>query len=654
MGKPYFSELEQLEETYSFAMEMDIQRLIKAISASIFLPLLVVGSGGSLTVARLIVSLHQHFARMIAKPVTPLELFENSRVAQKSAIWFMSAGGRNADIQAAIRSAISNEPQRLLVTCARTGSPLATFASKYNYTDVFDFDLPSKRDGFLATNSLLAFTILFVRAYIDIFGNPGKLPPNFRGLMGFESTQDRFLGALRQQCRPLWSRENLVVLFGSKTEAAAYDLESKFTEAALGPVQISDFRNFAHGRHHWLAKREESSAVIALTTIKDRRLAQKTLSLLPTGIPAVEFHFPGEQFIASIQAIVTMLHIVGLAGEVRGIDPGRPGVPEFGRRIYNLRMSTHMGVDSRKDTNAITLAEQRKLSALPGSCDKQGQAVFLRQAYQFFIKQLKGVCFSGIVFDYDDTLCDNRQRSGDLNEHIAKELLRLLGAGLMIGIATGRGKSVKMVLREAISSVYWERILVGYYNGGDCAPLSADNHPDGTDATCPELTPIADAMRADPRLHKLFEVTIRRPQITVEASSVIPIPTLWSLANEVAHKYSPSGVTVLTSGHSVDILAPGVTKRTIGRMLSAIHHSSPGARILCIGDKGRWPGNDFDLLSEPFSLSVDEVSSDPATCWNLAPAGYRGIQATLYYLEHMQLTPEGLLLNLPASKGASS
>ena len=654
LGKPYFVELEQLEETYAFAMEMDIRSLIKAVSASIFLPLLVVGSGGSLTVARLIVSLHQRFARMIAKPVTPLELFENSQLARKTAIWFMSAGGRNADILAAIRSAIFDEPQRLLVTCARTSSPLATFARKYNYTDIFEFDLPSKRDGFLATNSLLAFSVLFVRAYLDIFDNPRKLPPYFRGLIGLESSQDRFLSELRQQCHPLWDRENLVVLYGNQTEAAAYDLESKFTEAALGPVQISDFRNFAHGRHHWLAKRRELSAVIALTTVKDRKLAQKTLSLLPQGIPAVEFHFPGEDFVASIQAIVTMLHIVGLAGEVRAIDPGRPGVPEFGRRIYNLRMSTHMEADLPKDAKTVTLAEQRKLNALPGSCYKQGQAGSLRKACQSFMKQLKGVSFSGIVFDYDDTLCDNRRRFEDLNEHIAKELLRLLGNGLMIGIATGRGKSVKMALRKAIPSAYWERILVGCYNGGDCALLSEDNHPDGTDATCPELTPIEDALKADPRVHKLFEVTIRRPQITVEPRSVIPIPTLWSLANEVVHKYGPSGSTVLTSGHSVDILAPGVTKRNVGRMLSIICNSPPDARIMCIGDKGRWPGNDFDLLSEPFSLSVDEVSSDPLTCWNLAPAGYRGIQATLYYLDHMQITAKGLLLKLPASKEASA
>jgi hypothetical protein len=59
--------------------------------------------------------------------------------------------------------------------------------------------------------------------------------------------------------------------------------------------------------------------------------------------------------------------------------------------------------------------------------------------------------------------------------------------------------------------------------------------------------------------------------------------------------------------------------------------------VLCIGDRGRWPGNDFALLQEPYSLSVDEVSPDPNTCWNLAPPGHRGIQVTLDYLQSLEL-----------------
>ena len=57
--------------------------------------------------------------------------------------------------------------------------------------------------------------------------------------------------------------------------------------------------------------------------------------------------------------------------------------------------------------------------------------------------------------------------------------------------------------------------------------------------------------------------------------------------------------------------------------------------ILTIGDRGKWPGNDAALLKEPLSLSVDEVSYSPETCWNLSPAGVRGVQATLLYLKKL-------------------
>ncbi len=65
---------------------------------------------------------------------------------------------------------------------------------------------------------------------------------------------------------------------------------------------------------------------------------------------------------------------------------------------------------------------------------------------------------AAVVFDYDGTLCDGRDRFGSLNSKIAKELSRLLRAGVVVGIATGRGKSVKKALREAILKRYWQRV----------------------------------------------------------------------------------------------------------------------------------------------------------------------------------------------------
>ena len=54
--------------------------------------------------------------------------------------------------------------------------------------------------------------------------------------------------------------------------------------------------------------------------------------------------------------------------------------------------------------------------------------------------------------------------------------------------------------------------------------------------------------------------------------------------------------------------------------------------VLRIGDLGSWGGNDFDLLNQGLSLSVDRVSSNLDTCWNLGPPGSKGITTTMQYL----------------------
>jgi hypothetical protein len=123
------------------------------------------------------------------------------------------------------------------------------------------------------------------------------------------------LTAWKREAERLWSRQTLVVLHGPATNAAAVDLESKFTEAALGNLQIADYRNFAHGRHHWLAKHGNVSGVLAFSSESDRLLATKTLSLLPKDIPVVRIDFEGNFLQVSLASLLTALHVAGWAGD---------------------------------------------------------------------------------------------------------------------------------------------------------------------------------------------------------------------------------------------------------------------------------------------------------------------------------------------------
>ena len=198
-------------------------------------------------------------------------------MSSNAAIWLLSAGGGNVDILAAFQALAAREPRQLSILCGKTTSPLAEAAREHAYSDLVIYEPPTGRDGFLATNSLLAFVTLLARAYGSEFE---ECSPEFDTRAANILTllrNDEHWETWHKLTIPLWTRNTTLVLHGPTTRIGAIDLESKFTEAAVGNLQIADYRNFAHGRHHWLAKRASESAVLAF--VSDVRLKGSNLWL---------------------------------------------------------------------------------------------------------------------------------------------------------------------------------------------------------------------------------------------------------------------------------------------------------------------------------------------------------------------------------------
>lgn len=629
MGKPYVTEIAKLEMTYEWASHFDVSKLRQAIVTAGALPLVAIGSGGSLTAAHFITSLHRHYTGQIAYTATPLEVI-SEQFDRRTSMWLLSAGGGNVDINAAFDALVMREHAQVGVICGRPESPLVAKASQHDYVDLFDFSLPVGKDGFLATNSLLAFCVLIAKAYAEeyneIDGNIDDFVPEPNSV-GLDS---EVLLKWREAVDPLWARETTVILHGITSRTGAIDLESKFTEAAIGSLQIADYRNFAHGRHHWLAKRGRSSAILAFTTPEDRDLADKTLALIPDDIPVARIDLAGNHIATSLASLVAAIHITGWAGISRGIDPGRPGVPLFGRKLYHLPFPK-----IKKDLTTIPIEDavaiERKTGVSIKRLLERGDLSQWRSALAAFKENLKSTTFFAVVFDYDGTLVDTRVRIFPPIQEIIVELIRIIEDGLIIGIATGRGASVRRDLQSCLPRTLWGRVIVGYYNGADIAFLDDDAHPDGEPESGEDLIQIARALRSHPELGEIAIQEDRRRQITLKPRQAIPENRLWDISNEVIQLHGLSDIHIVRSSHSIDILAPGVTKRSVIQYINKTSGQGDGAGILKVGDRGCWPGNDFELLREPFSLSVDELSADPSTCWNLALRGQRGVQATLNY-----------------------
>ncbi|MBX3218964.1 MAG: hypothetical protein KF795_00515 [Labilithrix sp.] len=641
MGRPYAKELAELDATYAWAATAEIPKLQRAVMRSATSPLIAVGSGGALTSANVMVQLHRRFAGALALTTTPLHLRTAIPSDHRAAVWLLSAGGRNQDIRSALRAAVEREPRQVAIFCGAPESPLMHEAADRPWVDRIGADLPNG-DGFLATNSVLAFSVLLARAYLDLVGKRLE----HQDLGGLLTATHAEHETLAERSAPFWGRPTTIVLHGATTAPAAHDLESRFTEAALGLVQLADFRNFAHGRHHWLAKHPETSAVLAFVGPEDQALAHATLRLLPPKVPTLPLHFSGELPEVLLGSIVMAMRVAASAGLSRGIDPGRPGVPEFGSRLYHMKTPRPRALledDGLSPVDETAIARKARATA-PLLRARDAFEVW-KSALVSAKARLADVLYGGLVCDYDGTLVESLHRDMPPEPPVVEQLVRLLHGGVFLGIATGRGDSITAALRDVLPESTWSSVIVGYHNGATVQSLDEEPNLASGEPTS-SLKRSADVLAEDPFLRARARVRTAADQITVSASasSYVSEEDLWLVVSDTLRRERLDDVRVVRSSHSVDVIPTTSSKlRVVDEVQRRI---SPDRKVLALGDRGCWPGNDHELLAITYALSVDEVSPDPATGWNLCPIGQRGIGGALHYLSAMDVRNGGFRLSL--------
>lgn len=627
MGRPYDKELTKLADTYEWCRRTEVSTLASFIRAASHVPMSAVGSGGSYAAAAFAAALHELYSEQVARPATVLDI-ASSPAVRNSAVLFITASGKHPDILGAFRRVAQTEPKHLGVLCGTDSIPLADLAREFAGTCYMPFPFPAGKDGFLATNSLFASVALLLKAFWEAYSLTEALP-TFNALEP-EGT-DVLLRGLKRATAKVWQYPNILVLYGPVGSPAALDFESRFHEAGLAAVQLADFRNFAHGRHYWVARMKTTTTVLAFTSPEDADLAERTLKLLPGDVDRSQVSVQSRGPLASIELILASVHMAAWAGQARSLDPGRPTVPEFGRRIYHLDAWACANEKAYQSDAAIWRKSKRSRAVLRSSADGK----IWERAHSEFVNGLASVRFSGVVFDYDDTVCAPTERFTRPGSIMANELNRLLAGGLWLGVATGRGKSVRKALRSVIRRTFWEHVFVGYYNGAEVAALSDASRPKVAKREIRGfLRDFLQLLASEERLSAVIEKEANAAQVKVEPAGPAGLSEVagW-IQYIIATARLP--LQAVVSSKSIDIIPLETSKNAVIR---AIRRScGPSAEVLCIGDAGEWPGNDFELLSNPHSLSCDSTSPDPVTCWNLAPVGVRCVDAALRYLKALEL-----------------
>lgn len=616
----YTRELSELPTTYAAVRGADPEPLRAQLVRLAAGPARFVGTGGTAAVARLAAQLHELVSGQPARALTPLELFEAPPLRRSGAAVF-SARARHTDALLALQHlALGAYSPAVLVTHR---DPRELELRRNGAIAAVQVRPPALREGFLATNSVLAMVVALIAAALG----PEELPEGLlEDLPRFEAT----------------GRRRLIVLYPPSLAPVALDIETRCAELGLAAVQASDLRNFAHGRHTGLVRTAEETDVLVLSDSSSQVLADAVSAPLSRAAARlVRWHADERWPAAVVRLLAAAMHLVAGLGEADGVDPARPSVPEFGRRLYHMPLR-------RLVTGAPPSPIDAKLTAL-GAAELGSERLRERyeRAFRKWSCEIATTAFGAIVLDYDGTVCTTAGRFEMAEPPVREALARLLGAGLHLGFASGRGKSLHAALRSWMPEPRWPQVTVGLYNGAVLHSL-ADELPD---LSAPSWLMKAAAERlAGAHFGPLLAAEARTAQVTVTAvdGAFFHEGRMGELVRELLARPPQLPVKVVASAHSLDIVAADTTKV---RVLDAVGARCVGA-VLAIGDQGDIDGNDFELLgATTCSITVDRASADPTRCWSVDPAGVRGPDALVRILDALELRDGLATLKLPLPAG---
>lgn len=629
-----FSEkLNSLPATVEQACVADVSSLTRALRATAGATLVAVGSGGSVVAGEVLASFRSGAGLGPTLVCTPMEYVLDVSRHGSLPVWLFSAGGDNPDVKAALAAAVLGEAPSVEVVTANTDGAVARSGASTPRCQVHLTPVADPKDGFLATHSVVSATTLLVRATDGACeGDPaGDRAKRLLASVGRIMGQD-YRRAAAGRCAVGAARERLLLLHDPLLKAAAVLVETSFWEAGIAPVQRVDFRNFAHGRHAGLNRWSARTAIAALTAERSRMVWNALDERIPDEVPRIrlEFGHGGRQDL--FEAVLEALALVEAFGVAKGLDPGRPEVPDFGRAIYAADELLAQARDEDHPVRRKRAAEQRAdpVCGTPTGWVREKQA---------FLQDLRSATFGAVVLDYDGTVVETDERKAPPGADVQRSLARLLDEGLRLAFASGRGGSLGETLRPLIPERHWDAVLVGYYNGGHVTTLRTDIAASPPEPD-PGLAAIAAWLDMRPDLFKgETGYKFSQVQITVHTDQLTE-PAAFPHILRAAHPGIDQRMALRRSAHSYDLFPRHASKL---RVLDEVERVfvGPDLSVLCVGDSGTWTGNDHELLSRRFSLSVGEVCHRPSSCWNLNPEGLSGPAALVRILDHLEFVRTG-------------
>ncbi|MBY2941875.1 HAD hydrolase family protein [Rhizobium leguminosarum] len=629
----FAEKIRRLPETVALAKGGPIDALAAALRGGRGRVAIAIGSGGSTVTADYFARCRSTLSLGPTIVQTPMEYVLSADGWPDCEVWLFSAGANNPDIAAAFETAVRMRAAAIRLVTTRVDGKTALAASTSDIATVHVVPVADPKDGFIATHSMIAMVAALLYASDRLSEKPSAsdLTLAFEEAARISTVPD----ADRPPVKNFKRGDTMIVLHDPQARAVATLIETSLWETGIAAVQRADFRNFAHGRHVWAAKYPDAMFVLAITAAETRSIWAALLDALPpVATSTIDLGFAGRFQIAV--AILEGLRLIEVLGDSAGIDPGRPGRGPFAESIYD-----HSGLEvlARQMTRGV----RHKLKAVLLHDPLGQEPLSVCAVGQKRLDDFEKARFRGVVLDYDGTIVYTDDRRAPPSDRLAQHLQRLMDAGVLVAIATGRGGSAGEMLRDVLAPRYHRQVVMGYYNGGHIRTLDIDIAVDQP-AQNRDILEVAEWIETHELLAPGVPLKRGRVQLVFDHKD-IPDHARFSASVNACPAVMGRRVKVLSSHHSFDILPTPTTKNLVVDVLTDMI-GDPRASVLAIGDSGSPIGNDFDLLSIKHGVSVDSVCGNLHGSWSLFGAATTGPDALFRILEAIDTDENGAAVNL--------
>ncbi|MGO7182497.1 HAD hydrolase family protein [Rhizobium brockwellii] len=625
MRSRFSEKLDRVGDTVAIGAAADATALARAIEEGRSRPTIAIGSGGSAIAAEYFARCRETLFSARTYVETPMQFVLGASSISDCDVWLFSASSDNADVLAAVETATKRRARSIQLVTRNPDGQAATKARAAR-GQIHIVPVADVKDGYLATHSLVATTTALLLASDLVSGEPigSGLAANY--LVGVqERLSAKARASLQGRLGSLKSGDTLLVLADPQAKSVATLIDTSLWESGICPIQTTDFRNFAHGRHAWIYQRGSSSVVLALTSQDSRPVWQSLKNSLPKDLRVVEFDLGRSGRLANALGVIDALVLIEAMGAAVNIDPGRPPIGPYAKDIYDDPALLSLSA-------ALAPPIDHKRAAVLRHDDPLSQHLLLTEARRDWLAGISAAVFGGLVLDYDGTIVRTADRYFPPADNLVAELERLLSQGMKVAIATGRGSSAGKDLRQVLRPEFHTSVTVAYYNGGYSRTLDVDTKVERppADGAIGEAIAWLSAQKDLFVSKSLLEPGV---QITIQKDDLKNADT-FSADMKTCPPIADGRVRLTRSAHSFDLVPSTTTKLAAVKAVTA--ELDEGLAVLCVGDSGSRSGNDYAILATPHAISVGDVCGVANGCWSFFGDHLLGPDALLELLRALK------------------